>query len=355
MKHSRSWVANLVLLSAATLLSLAACELVLRYVFDVEPLGYFVPNVTKRPETKPFFVRDAEAGYTLNPGRFVLTFGDHTGCTVIASHNEKGRRITKMVPKRNAGRHIWIFGCSFTYGWSLNDYETYPWLIQSRFPDHDVQNFGVAGYGTLNSLRRYEEAITSEVEPDIVVLAYSPFMHGMRDTASRAFRLWTQGFSEIFGQRGRPFARLGPDAELQFGFLDTEYRSIPLSSRLSTLALVERSYNEIHDRSLRNQAVAERLVLEFGKKVLKRNGRFIIASIHGGEERLRVFRDAGLETVAMAVPKAARFKNLPCDGHPNAHANRLYAKTLGEYLRATQPAGDGRVDASHRQGTNPGT
>jgi len=338
---------NLIVLAAATLLSLGVCEVALRYAFDLKPLSQFNPRVTKHPSDKPFFLRDSEAGYTLNPGRFVLTFGDQGGCAVVASHNEQGRRITKMVPKKSATARIWIFGCSYTYGWSLNDYETYPWRLQGRFKEYDVQNFGVAGYGTLNSLRRYEQAIEREAEPDIVILAYSPLMHGMRDTASRGFRLWTRGFSEIFGDRGRPFARLGPAGEIQFGFLDREYVSVPLSDHLSTAALLERSYNELHDRELHNREVGERLVLEFGKKVLAQHGRFIVASVHGDHGALSSFRQAGLETLPMAVPHANRYRNLPCDGHPNAEANKLYAKTLGDYLEATLPADGKQTDASH--------
>ncbi|MFO1378459.1 MAG: hypothetical protein U1F14_15795 [Steroidobacteraceae bacterium] len=56
-------------------------------------------------------------------------------------------RITRPLADystQDAREKIWIFGCSYTEGWSLNDEETYPWLLQERFPDYDeLANFGV--------------------------------------------------------------------------------------------------------------------------------------------------------------------------------------------------------------------
>jgi hypothetical protein len=43
---------------------------------------------------------------------------------------------------------IWLFGCSFTHGWSLNDEETYPWVLQERLPMYEVVNYGAWRCGT---------------------------------------------------------------------------------------------------------------------------------------------------------------------------------------------------------------
>lgn len=83
---------------------------------------------------------------------------------------------------------IWVFGCSFTHGWSLNDEETYPWVLQQRLPDYQVVNFGVSGYGTLHSLMQFREALRTRDKPKAAVVAYG-FLHDRRNTFLRARRL----------------------------------------------------------------------------------------------------------------------------------------------------------------------
>lgn len=55
-------------------------------------------------------------------------------------------------PAGVAKPEIGIFGDSITYGWSVNDEETYRRLLQTGFADYEIVNFGADSYGTLRSL-----------------------------------------------------------------------------------------------------------------------------------------------------------------------------------------------------------
>src|SRR4028119_231643 len=90
-----------------------------------------------------FFTKDSELGYKHLPGKFkVILNGNYS---FNATHLNNSLRITHPLNTYNQFSkkpEIWIFGCSFTYGWSLNDRETYPWLLQDKLPKYGIVNFG---------------------------------------------------------------------------------------------------------------------------------------------------------------------------------------------------------------------
>src|SRR5262249_47513236 len=89
------------------------------------------------------------------------------------------RRRTPHPPAPEAGagapegRELWIFGDSFSYGWSVDDAQAYPWLLQRAFPGHRVVNFAVGGYGTLQALLELRAALRDAPAPALVVLAHN--------------------------------------------------------------------------------------------------------------------------------------------------------------------------------------
>ncbi len=93
---------------------------------------------------KAVYGYDPFLGYVNNPGHFKITFP--TGYSFEVTHQENGFRKTRsgLLPQPTQGQ-IWIFGCSSTYGWSLNDSEAFAWLVQEKLPDYEVINFAGAG------------------------------------------------------------------------------------------------------------------------------------------------------------------------------------------------------------------
>lgn len=71
--------------------------------------------------------------------------------------NDKNRRITPPA----AGQHLadlMVFGCSFTFGYGLNDDQTWPWLLARDLgPAWKVENYGVNGFGAQQMLAMLEE------------------------------------------------------------------------------------------------------------------------------------------------------------------------------------------------------
>src|SRR5215813_6804025 len=131
---------------------------------------------------------DPDLGYTLVPNqKITITHTRHMGKTSVPpliwsfTTSSLGHRMTHAPDVRSAGRGIWIFGCSFTFGWSVSDDESFPWLLQNDLPAYEVINFGTPGYGTLQGLIQLKEALTKEPAPALVVLFYARF-HNERNT-----------------------------------------------------------------------------------------------------------------------------------------------------------------------------
>jgi len=176
---------------ASALVSLAVgAEVVLR-LCGVAP--WRLPsNTTSVEPGGSLFRPDPVLGYTHLPGAFVVTLA--TGYKFRMTHLPNTLRVTHQMetyPSSPEKESIWIFGCSHTHGWSLNDEETYPWLLQEFFPDFEIVNFGVSGYGTLHSLLQLQEALQHS-RPRLVVLAYASF-HDVRNLLlrKRQKRCWS--------------------------------------------------------------------------------------------------------------------------------------------------------------------
>ena len=147
---------------------LGVAELLLR------ALG-FQPWLPEAPATRVepggrIFEIDTVTGYRNLAGRFEIEF-PRTGYRGTATHTADGSRITSFPDAAPLGRpEVWFFGSSFTCGWSLDDEETFPWLVQAQPPSKRILNFGVGAYGTLDSLLQFREARAVRAAPPELVM-----------------------------------------------------------------------------------------------------------------------------------------------------------------------------------------
>ena len=277
----------------------------------------------------------ASLGNAYLPGRFVVTLAD--GYSFRVTHGESGLRITRPLSAyadRVSRSQLWIFGCSYTHGWSLNDEETYPWLVQERLPDYEVVNFGVGGYGTLHSFLQFREALGHGPAPKVAVIAYGSF-HDARNTLNR-YRMKGVTLTAGPGRVRLPCARIGRDGGLEIFTVEADYyRPWPLQSRLAFVHFLEESANRRELLRARSHSVSKAIVAEF-KRLADRHGTaLVVAGIFRSPETadmLRFARSEGIERVDISVRDAPEFQNLPHDAHPNARANRRFAERLTAFL-----------------------
>lgn len=282
-------------------------------------------------------------GYTHIPGRFAVSIAaSRPDGSRDDSKPEMRFNVTHLANTLRATRpeqqvvgsagKVWIFGCSFTHGWSLNDNETYPWLLQQRFPEYDISNFGVSGYGEIHSLLQFREALKSRT-PAVVVLAYASF-HDERNTFARIRRKAIVPWNRL-GPVQQPYARLDASGNLQFFKADVVFREFPLMRTLAFSHYLEMTYDALEFERTRSREVSQALIREMAALAASRGVKFLVASIDGPP--MTAFYDsARIPFVDIAVDlKLPANSNKPYDGHPSARANEQYADKLELALGTT--------------------
>jgi hypothetical protein len=279
---------------------------------------------------------DPELGFKPLPGRYKALF-DHRYPWILTNLPDTTRitkppeRYTVDPPKPG----IWVFGCSFTQGWGLNDEDTMPWKLQERVPDHDVVNFGVGGYGTLQSLLQYRRALNDRPKPpQIAMLVYADF-HDQRNVRTDAWR--DANFSyERFGTTAQPYARLDWSGGLRYEWGTGEVPLMSLRARSAAFNVAVIGYGRIRERFLRSHRVSELIIEQFIDLSRTHGVTFVLAGIWPSDstrETLRHFAARGVSTVDISNDQNDQRNLIPYDGHPSAFANEQSAEKLAAALR----------------------
>lgn len=110
------------------LLTLVGFEFALRLTGQ-RPMQVYDSNIAAK-FGEYFFALHPNLGYVHLPGEFEISLTKDY--SFVATNLESGLGITHPLEtydiERNADE-IWVLGGSVTYGWSINDDETYSWLL----------------------------------------------------------------------------------------------------------------------------------------------------------------------------------------------------------------------------------
>jgi hypothetical protein len=325
---------SLVCLALMATLTLATAELLARLA-GIHPWVQEDLKIQVTPGGR-FFTPHPVLGYAQLPGAFDVTLAN--GYTFRVTHLPSGLRITHSLATyadTRAKPAIWIMGCSFTHGWSLNDQETYPWLLQERFPDYEVVNYGVEGYGTLHALLQLREALTRQPPPRVVIYAYAS-LHDERNTFLRNRRKYIAPWNRL-GPLIQPYVRLNRDGTLRYAVAAVEYAEFPWMRTSALVHFSEMLYNQVEATWSHSHEVSQRLLLEMADLAKQYHSSLILATIAEDaqtHEMLAFARAYGLMAVDISVDSSRpEYRNQPHDSHPSALANAHYAKQLETFLR----------------------
>jgi len=274
-------------------------------------------------------------GYITRPGEFRFTLpGPYTFKT---THLNTGLRIThpRNTYSTDNKKEAWIFGCSFTQGWSLNDDETYPWLLQQRLPGYEVTNFGVDGYSTLQSLIQCREALKQGRKPEFAVLAYS-VGHDFRNTQTRAWLKMLEGAGtpSALGTVKLPYAKMSDNGQFRLRYVPLDYFGGSLLRHSAFANFLDDKYNRWKETTYQSHKVTLAIIDDFARLCKANDISFVLAGITlDARETLNRCQQLGMMTVDIAVDVSIPANNnLPYDGHPSAIANQQYEQKLEAFL-----------------------
>ena len=281
-----------------------------------------------------FYQADSILGYKGRPGRFELLLNDSLRFTV--THDADGWR--KTGPDSLQGDslpEIWIFGCSFTHGYGVNDTEAYPAVLQGMMPQFRIRNYGMDGYGTLQNWLVLNQLLQAGKRPATVVLGYGTF-HDQRNTANRYWHKALHG-QRIADSLRYPYIRLDKHDSLILHYGKLAYHPLPLQRQLALLSLIEKRWNDSEDQGLRSKFVTEALIQRMVVASRNAGAHFVLAGVYRHPETERMLRTFHLDNVhtvdiSQDLDDAA-LRILPGNGHPNAKAHALMANALYDYLQ----------------------
>ncbi len=275
------------------------------------------------------FAPDAVVGFTHRPGRHTFPCGNGEkgpGAAFVATIDERGERLTSPSPgEPDARPELWAFGCSFAWGFAVNDEESFPWRLQALLPELRVRNRAGAAHGNLQALLRLRADLAEGEEPTprVAVFSFLDF-HPARNLPARE---WIAPFSSLLSAGAaagiaadelaryrHPWARLDSDGALQTGLAALDQPPPADNSEERQIAVT----NAIFDAILATCRQFDVLP--------------VLALFKTGIEQHPVVqhcRKAGFLIVETSFFEDSR----PLDRHPNARTHEHWAERVAESVR----------------------
>lgn len=350
--RSRRWFATVTVFFATTLAILVA-EGAMRFVgfsplrSEIEPfkvdlindeIVYSERSAERNNQNLKIFRPDPTLGYTHLPGKFNVTLND--GFEFTMHHDEDTLRITRPIEsglEEEDLPELWVFGCSFTHGWSVNDEETFPWQLQELMPGYMVTNYGVGGYDQVHALMQLEAAIASKEAPRLAIVTYAHF-HDERNTFGHAFRKSTVANISPFMQGvSFPYARLGERYTVVIHRRSATFWGLPLLRSSALADSVDLLFERADEQLTRRHDVSKSLILEISRVCQKHGVELIVAGITQEPATWDIMAFClrhGIHQVDITFDHSNPiYMNAPHDPtHPSPAGHRAFALRLADFL-----------------------
>ena len=174
----RNATANGLLLFCSVVFALVLGEVGVRLYLELRPPGVAVPSDALQQNPLLLLEPRSRYGYRLQPNTSrANTIPGPAGRTWRYRINADGVRGEALPPPHPTRKRILFLGDSYTFGWGVDDHETYPEQTEALLHQHldslnvEALNLGVPGF---NTLQEYE-LLTAQAEayrPDLIVVGY---------------------------------------------------------------------------------------------------------------------------------------------------------------------------------------
>ena len=319
-------------------------EGVLRYK-GVEP---FRP-IPFRASIEPEFIYGPSStlGYAPKKGVFKITMYDLDSLTYHATHNDNSQRITRPIIEDDRYRNlknIYFFGGSFTYGAGVDDSLTFCWALQKAYPQVNLVNFAVPGYGPLQALIQLKQALKQGNVPGVIILNYS-FYHDNTSTLPRKSRANIVRFSNINNQEFKgnsqfPFVELSDKNEIRIKYrsFDDFYSPWPLRDYSALINFLEHKYNEFEFTLHDGHYVSKQIIAEIELLCAEHNITLVVAGMTRDEqtrEMLRYCTDKNILNLDIStdLSQGSIYRLHKNDSHPGILAHAKYAKLYIRFFK----------------------
>jgi hypothetical protein len=337
MNGSWSKIAYVLYLALIVPIGLELCLRILGY----RPFQQIDYHIESAPSN--CLIAHPSLGFALHPGDFEVTINE--GLHYSVRHGSDSLRVSNETVDRGEVKNVvYFFGCSYTYGMGVDDSLTFPYLVSRNLPNSLVKNFGVPGYGTVQTLLQLEKFIAAGDIPDIAIINYADFHDDRNSLTPRYRRDLYMGY-----QRSNPSVKKSmQDSQLPFVVKNGDGLVIDFCpwdqlydhwTYRETFALV----NLLQDWSDQNQMRSidkeenTRYLFSVIKALCDQTGiRLIVTGLTPSASTkilLSDLREQQIEALDISVDLASdHYRNAPYDDHPNQAAHAVFAKKITAYL-----------------------
>lgn len=260
-----------------------------------------------------------------------LMYDDKVIYDAVYSTLETGWRVTPQHPE--AEYAVVIFGCSYVFGYGLNDEETFPYKMGEMLGEHyQVFNFAYSGYGSHHMLAQIQNDFLADIAArykKTLVFFVTISGHELR---SAGFSTWDR--------RGPWYALENGEVVHKGRFTDRNNFAIRAMQRLLRNSLAYRALTEARQDNLGQYRDLHIAILEKADKELQsRYDTRLTTVLWPGTPYLDTVTKAGIPVLDLQpyfpgyVDDTSAQYSIPHDGHPNALATDIAAKVLTDYVK----------------------
>lgn len=285
------------------------------------------------------YIGDSLLGIQLVPGRFEITLNDAINFEV--EHTPLKRRKTCNQPLKEKA-DVLFMGCSFTYGYGVNDNQTFTSILQTSDTTFRYENLGVIGYGTVQSLLQLKQQIKSD-SIKAVILNFSSF-HLMRNNLGLNYRKnlklgYARASNHIENQM--KIARFPyllnkiPHDSIYYEHWDEIYKNWPGREWLASINWLQTQFESIKENKEEARIVTINLIKSMAAICEANHIAFGLVCLDSTEET---------EAIQKKIPSInwlnvefdfndTSLTHLPYDSHPNQEGHLFIANKIDPFLR----------------------
>jgi hypothetical protein len=212
---------------------------------------------------------------------------------------------------------LWFFGCSYVWGYSVNNDEAFPWLVQKSVPGWRIRNLARSGYSNLHALLQLETAVRNgERLPEVAVFVFDNSLPA-RNVGAPSWLSLLHAFKTMTVY-SYPRALIN-----QEGNFSVEY-----------VPLVEKSWKGKADPQDSYAILITKIIFYRLLNLCLSHGIKPVFALQQGSRNNAIVRYAGeigFEVVDISVDLQSdhgKYRNLPFDGHPNPLAHLEYYRRI---------------------------
>lgn len=282
-------------------------------------------------------IASSDLGFALGEGIYTVSVN---GAPRYSATHVNGKRITRNKFANDSLPNVFVMGCSFTYGMGVTDSISFPFQLQTTFQQLNIENFGVPGFGNVQSLLQLEREISAGNYPDLVIVNFCDF-HQERNSMTPRFRN-----SLVMGyQRSNDEAR-SQLIKSRFPFYENgSVKTVGYAQLYSnwtgreTFASVN-YFQTMNDDRLTSAIDLEgnslRIFLKMKELCAKNKVQLLVTNLTRSETSksfLRRLKKSDIDVLDISLDlQRKKYNQLPFDTHPNSRAHDHFSKKITFWL-----------------------